>query len=181
MTASAKLEVQVAIPAGVEIKIEDSLISVSGPKGTLKRELAYPGVKIHLKEEMLNVSAKTQRKVIKAMSGTIAAHIRNMIKGVSKGFEYRLKVVSSHFPITVKHEGNTVYIDNFLGEKTPRKSRVLGDCTINIKGDMVTVSGSNIEDVAQTAANIELTSRVKGRDRRVFQDGVYIVSKGVLG
>ena len=74
--------------------------------------------------------------------------------------------------------GAIVTIDNFLGERTPRKSKVFGDSKVSIKGDKVSVTGTSLEFVSQTAANIELATKVKGRDRRVFQDGIYLISKG---
>lgn len=178
MVASGKMSVDVSVPSEVELKIEDGLITLTGPKGSLKRAMSYPGVKIVQKEGNVVFSAKSNKKTVKAILGTFGAHLNNMVKGVTKGFEYRLKTVFSHFPITVKQAGSEITINNFLGEKTPRKSRVMGDCKVAIKGDSVTVSGTNIEDVAQTAANIELATKVKGRDRRVFQDGIYLVAKG---
>jgi large subunit ribosomal protein L6 len=179
MTASASIQVDVEVPNEVEVKLEESGVTITGPKGTLTRAITYPGIKIELKDGKVTISTRSKKKTLKAMSGTIAAHIKNMIMGVTQGFEYKLKVVYSHFPITVKQAGDVITIDNFLGEKTPRKSRIHGECSISIKGDTVTVSGMNIENVAQTAANIELSSKVKGRDRRVFQDGIYLTSKGV--
>ncbi len=178
MAASEKMSVSVPVPSEVEFKIEDDMITLTGPKGSLKRAMSYPGVKIENKDGNVLFTAKSKKKAVKAMLGTFGAHLENMVKGVTTGFEYRLKTVFSHFPITVKQSGPEITINNFLGEKTPRKSRVQGDCNISIKGDSITVSGINKEDVAQTAANIELATKVKGRDRRVFQDGIYLVAKG---
>ena len=101
-----------------------------------------------------------------------------MIKGVTDGFVYQMKVVYSHFPMKVSVKGNELVIENFLGEKHPRKAKLYGDVKVNVKGDTVTVEGINREEVGQTAANIEHATRVKNRDIRVFQDGIYIVSKG---
>lgn len=171
------LMVDLEVPSGALVKIEDSRVTVTGPKGSLNRVMAYPGIKIEAKEGRVVISSKDKKKTVKAVIGTFSAHIKNMINGVTKGFTYRLKVVYAHFPITVKPAGDAVAIDNFLGEKTPRKSRVVGNSSVSVKGDIVTVSGINLEDVSQTAANIELATKISGRDRRVFQDGVYIISK----
>lgn len=180
MTSSAKMQIDIEIPPDAEVKLEDSKVTVTGPKGSLTRIMTYPGVTIRLGEGKVTISAENKRRTIKAIVGTYSAHIKNMITGVTKGFQYKLKVVYSHFPMTVKHSGNAVIIDNFLGEKTPRKSRVFGDCSISIKGDTITVEGINLEEVAQTAANIEKATRVKRRDRRIFQDGIYMVEKGAV-
>ena len=171
------LMVDLEVPSDALVKIEDSRVTVTGPKGSLNRVMAYPGIKIEAKEGRVVISSKDKKRTVKAVIGTFSAHIKNMINGVTKGFTYRLKVVYAHFPLTVKPAGDVVAIDNFLGEKTPRKSSVVGSSSVSVKGDIVTVSGINLEDVSQTAANIELATKISGRDRRVFQDGVYIISK----
>ncbi len=178
MSKSANSERTVKIPDGVTVNMEGSVVTVTGPKGGLSRQMKYPGVEIKSKDGAVVISGSQKKKSANAITGTFAAHIKNMITGVTKGFEYKLKVVYAHFPITVKHSGDNVLIDNFLGEKTPRKSAVRGKCSVNIKGDIVSVTGTNIEEVSQTAANIERATKVKKRDRRVFQDGVYLIEKG---
>jgi large subunit ribosomal protein L6 len=117
------------------------------------------------------------KKTQKAMVGTFASHIRNMIKGVTEGFEYRMKVVYSHFPMQLKVEKDKLMIGNFLGEKKPRSANILGESKVKASGDEVVVTGINKEDVGQTAANIEQATRIKRFDPRVFQDGIYTVEK----
>jgi large subunit ribosomal protein L6 len=100
------------------------------------------------------------------------------------GFEYKLKAVYSHFPMTIRVNGNQMTITNLFGEKVPRVAALPWspaevEVKVQNKTD-VTVSGADREKVGQTAANIERSCRIKNRDRRVFQDGIYIVSKGNL-
>ena len=102
-----------------------------------------------------------------------------MVKGVNEGFLYEMKILFAHFPMKVAVKGNVVTIDNFLGEKATRNSAIVGDAKVKVKGDSVTIEGNNKEDVGQTAGNLEKATVVKGRDTRVFQDGIYIISKGV--
>ena len=80
--------------------------------------------------------------------------------------------------ISVK--GDYVVIDNFLGEKASRHATVVGDSKVITKGSSVTIEGNDREGVGQTAANLERATIVKGRDIRVFQDGIYLVSKEVM-
>ena len=181
MGGSTKSQLEVAIEQGVSVSLDNATVSVTGPKGTLTRDMRYPGISIKQKDDAIQIIAADSSRALKVVKGTFAAHIKNMIAGVTNGFEYTLKVVNSHFPMTVKQQGSEISIDNFLGEKHPRKSKILGECSVSIKGDTISISGANIESVAQTASNIELATKVKGRDRRVFQDGIYIVSKGVAG
>jgi large subunit ribosomal protein L6 len=110
--------------------------------------------------------------------GTFVAHIKNMIKGVTKGFEYRMKTVFSHFPIKTSVDKNEFIIQNFLGERSARRAKILDGVIVELKGDDITIRGNDKERVGQTVANIERASMVKKRDIRVFQDGIYRITKG---
>ena len=111
------------------------------------------------------------------MVGTVCAHIRNMIKGVTKGFTYKLKIVYAHFPISVKVEGDKILIENFLGERAPRVAKIVGNTKVIVKKDDVILQGINIEEVGQTAANIEQATKIKNKDPRKFLDGIYVYEK----
>ena len=113
----------------------------------------------------------------KALVGTIAAHIRNMIKGSNEGCKYMLKICSGHFPMNVSMSGNEFIISNFLGEKTPRKLKIKDGATVKLNGTEVVVESSNKEIAGQVSADIETLAKVRGRDKRIFQDGIYIVYK----
>jgi large subunit ribosomal protein L6 len=167
----------IPIPDDVTVTFEGRTLSVSGSKGTDQREFWYPGINIEVTGSEVIVDSVYSRKKQKAMVGTFASHIRNMLKGVVDGFEYRMKVVYSHFPMQVKVEGKNFVITNFLGEKSPRKVKILGETTVKTSGDQVIVTGINKEDVGQTAANIEQLTKIKRFDPRVFQDGIYVVEK----
>lgn len=100
-----------------------------------------------------------------------------MITGVMKGFTYKVKVVFAHFPVTVKVEGNTIVIENFTGERSARIAKMQGNAKVTVKGDDVIVQGINLEDVAQTAANMEQATKVRRKDPRVFLDGLFIFER----
>jgi large subunit ribosomal protein L6 len=97
-----------------------------------------------------------------------------MITGVTKGFTYKLKIVFSHFPISVKLKEKTVLVENFTGERSPRKSKIIGEVKVKIQGEDIIVQGINLEDVSQTAANVEQATKVKRKDPRIFLDGLYV-------
>ena len=107
------------------------------------------------------------------------SHIRNMITGVTKGFTYKMKIIFTHFPIQVNVEGDKVVIRNFLGERAPRVAKILPGVKVEVQKEDVLVKGIDIEAVGQTAANIEQATKVKGKDIRVFLDGIYIYEKQV--
>ncbi len=169
----------VPIPDDVTVTFEGNILKASGEKGSDERYFWYPGISVEIVDSEIIVDAVSNKKTQKAMVGTIASHIRNMIKGVKDGFEYKMKVVYSHFPMQLKVEGNKLVVNNFLGEKKPRSARIVGDTTVKTSGDEIIIEGINKEDVGQTAANIEQLTRIKKFDPRVFQDGIYLIEKRV--
>ncbi|WP_297491025.1 50S ribosomal protein L6 [Thermococcus sp.] len=177
MPIDAWIREEVEVPEGVEVTVEGSRIRVAGPKGELERELEYPGMRIFTEDGKVVVYKEFPRRKDVAMARTFKAHIANLIRGVTEGFTYKLKVVYSHFPMTVKVQGDEVVIENFLGEKNPRRAKILPGVTVKVVGQEVIVEGIDKEAVGQTAANIEQATRITKWDRRVFQDGIYIVEK----
>jgi large subunit ribosomal protein L6 len=79
--------------------------------------------------------------------------------------------------MTLTKEDEVVVINNFMGEKVPRKAKILPGVEINIEGDIITISSFDKEKAGQSAANIELATRRSGFDKRVFQDGCYVIEK----
>jgi large subunit ribosomal protein L6 len=107
------------------------------------------------------------------MLGTSEAMVKNMIRGVSEGYTKNFKLLYAHFPITIESKGNDVTIKNFLGEKQPRKTKSIGATKIQTKGQTVTISGPDKEAVGQTIANLISAMRIRDKDGRIFQDGIY--------
>ena len=100
-----------------------------------------------------------------------------MFKGINEKFAYKLEACNVHFPMTLKIEGNKLAINNFLGEKTPRHAEILPNVDVDIKGQVITLTSHDKEAAGQTAANFEKATKVRNRDRRIFQDGIYITQK----
>ncbi|MDH5783353.1 MAG: 50S ribosomal protein L6 [Candidatus Bathyarchaeota archaeon] len=167
----------VEVPDGVEVQVEGRVVTVKGEKGTFTRDFSKAPVTIELDGKTVRVRANWPRKREAALVGTISSHVQNMIVGVTKGFTYKLKIVFSHFPISVKTKENTVLIENFTGERSSRKAKIVGDVKVSTKGDDVIVQGVNLEAVSQTAANIQNATKVKKKDPRVFLDGIYVYER----
>ena len=167
----------VEIPENVEVNVEERVVTVKGEKGTLTRDFSHAPVSIKLEGNVVKIQTSWPRKREAALVGTISSHVHNMIRGVTKGFTYRLKIVFSHFPISVKVEGRKVLIDNFTGERSQRIAKIRGDVKVTVKGEDVIVEGINLEDVSQTAANIQQSTKIKNKDPRVFLDGIYIYER----
>lgn len=167
----------IEIPNGIDVKIEGRVVTIKGQKGALTRDFSQTPILIQLEGKEIKVQANWPRKKEAALVGTIGSHIQNMITGVEKGFTYKLKIVFSHFPINVKIKEDRVSIENFTGERSSRLVNILGDTKVFVKEDDVIVQGINLEDVSQTAANIEQGTKVKVKDPRVFLDGIFIYEK----
>ena len=163
----------IEVPDDVTLSIVSKKVAVKGEKGSLSRDFSFAPISIECQDKTVVISAKWPRKKEAALVGTIHSHIKNMITGVTKGYTYKLKIVFSHFPITVKLEGKSLLIENFTGERRARSIKILGDVKVKIEPEDIILQGTDLELVSQTAANIEQMTKVRGKDPRVFLDGIY--------
>ena len=169
---------KVKIPGGVKASLDGMHLRVTGPKGQLSRNVRFPQVTVTCDGNEVVISTESRRKEITAMVGTLEAHTKNMFRGVTEGYEYRMKVVFSHFPIQLKLQGSRLEIANFLGEKKARHARIEPGVTAKVGNDEVVLTGIDRELVGTTAANIEHATHIRDRDPRVFQDGIYMIQRG---
>jgi large subunit ribosomal protein L6 len=167
----------VKIPEGVEVSVDGRVVTIKGPKGTLTRDFSSAPITVRLQGGEISIETNWPRKKESSLVGTIYSHINNMMTGVTKGFTYKCKIVFAHFPVTVKVKDDIISIENFTGERSARIAKIQGDAKVTVKGEDVLVQGLNLEDVAQTAANMEQATKVKRKDPRIFLDGVFIYER----
>ncbi len=167
----------IKIPEGVNAEIKDNKIIIEGKEGKNEREFNFTGLNLEKRGNEIIFGNKKSTKKEKRRMNTIAAHIKNMIEGVQNKFEYKLKACFSHFPMTVEVKGHEAMIKNFLGEKVPRKVGIPSGAEVKVDKDVITVTSTDIETAGQAAANFENATRIPNKDRRVFQDGIFITSK----
>ncbi|MFC7046571.1 50S ribosomal protein L6 [Halobacteriaceae archaeon GCM10025711] len=172
---------EVEIPDEVTADVDRLELTVEGPNGAVTRRLWFPDVTVSVEDGTVVIESDAEDAKTTATMKTFQSHVENMLHGVTEGWEYRMAVHYSHFPMQVRAEGDEVVIENFLGEKSPRRTRVHGDTQVQVDGEEVVLSGPDKEAVGQTAGDIEQLTRVKDKDTRVFQDGVYIVEKPSKG
>ena len=185
MPRGATVSHSIELPDGLGATIDGNTVTISKEGKSISRDFVHNRVSVSESDDGLEVFCSLPRRSEKAIAGTWAAHLRNMVRGIEDPFVYRLKAVFSHFPMSLKVDDNRFIITNMLGEKVPRVAKLPWsggsepevDVEIKNKTDIF-VSGADREKVGQTAANIEKACKVKKRDPRVFQDGVYITSKG---
>ncbi len=177
MSTEAVQQTSIEMPEGVSVSLKGRLLSIRGKLGEAKKEFDKINVNISADGNRVVISPFSKKKKDNVIINTVTSIINNMVTGVTKGYTYRVKVVYAHFPITVKTKGKQVLVENFVGERSPRVSEILGDCKVTVEGDDVIVKGVSLEDVGQTAANIELATKIKRKDQRIFLDGLYIYHK----
>lgn len=165
------------MPSGIKVAKEGTSLVVSGKKGTIKRVFDNPKVSVEVSGNEVKFVSNNATKQEKTIIKTFKAHLKNIIKGCNEGYIYKLKICSGHFPINVTVSGSLLQIKNYLGEKVPREVKVKEGAKITIEGSMITVEAVNKEVAGQVAADIELATRRPGFDRRIFQDGIYIIDK----
>ena len=177
MSTETLEQTSIEMPDGVKAVLSGRQLSIKGKLGEAKKDFDKINVNISVDNNKVVISPFSKKKKDNVIINTVSSIVKNMVTGVTKGFTYRLKVVYAHFPITVKTKGDQVLVENFIGERSPRVSQILGDCKVTIDGDDVVVKGVSLEDVGQTAANVELATKIKRKDQRIFLDGVYIYHK----
>ena len=171
------LERVIEIPEGVSVSVNDSEITVKGNENEVIRKFNMHKINGTVEGNTFKLVSNNATRREAKMMGTIWAHVTNMIKGVQEGFTYTLEVANVHFPMNVKADGDKVIIKSFLGETTERIAKICKGSKVDIKGSSITVTSHDIESAGQTAANLEKATRLIGRDRLIFQDGIYITEK----
>ncbi len=161
------VQVEIEIPSDVNVEVNGLDVKMTGPKGTLEKRFKMFDVELNKEDNKLIVKGK------KMMVHTLAAHLHNMIHGVREGFEKKMKMVYSHFPINLEIKDGYVYIKNFMGEKYPRKVRMIPGVEIDIKAPYLYIRGIDKEAVGQMAASLRSATKIRKLDNRVFQDGIY--------
>lgn len=168
---------EMELPEGVTVTFEKGILKCTGKNGALEKSFNFTGLDFKIQENKIILSHQKATKKEKRRINTAFSHIKNMIKGVEENFIYELKVCFAHFPITLEMKDNKIMIKNFLGEKIPRVSKIVEGSQVEIKGDLILVSSANKESAGQTSANLEKATKIRSRDRRIFQDGIFLINK----
>ena len=171
--------VTIPLPKGVTVRLHDGRVAVKGPKAEVARPFPADVLEIDSREGRAELVLKLppNRRRAQALLHTWESHVKNMVSGVTVGFEAKMKVVAAHFPMKVAVKDSSLVIENFLGEKFPRTASLHDGVAASVEGEFVVLSGADIERVGQSCANIERATHIRDYDPRVFQDGIYIVER----
>jgi large subunit ribosomal protein L6 len=178
MVKTAFYKEELEIPKGVEVDFsEEHVITVKGPNGTITKDFSHiRGIKLIKEKNILIFSTHFPKGNTLALTNTVYNIIKNLIVGVQINYQYICKVCYSHFPCTVEVKPNKqeIHVVNFLGERAPRKTKYQNHVEVKVQGDDVILIGPDKEALGQTAANLKRACRIRKKDPRVFQDGVYV-------
>jgi large subunit ribosomal protein L6 len=177
-----EVDVTISIPEKVRFSVRAGRIEAEGPLGKTQRPFPNDALEVTSEKGTIRLTLKIppHRKQSRALLHTWAAHVRNLAGGLTQGVEARMKVVAAHFPMKVQAKGETLVIENFLGEKQPRVATLRAGTSAAVEGDIVILSGNDLEQVGQSAANVERTTHIREYDPRVFQDGIYLIERAHL-
>lgn len=167
----------ITLPEGIICTVEGKTLTCKKAEVELSRTFTLPGIELRVQGNVITIKALKGNKNDWKKIKSAGAHIRNLFAGVDKKFIYTLEACNVHFPMTLKSEPGKLTINNFLGEKVPRIAKILPNVILEVKGTKLTLSSHDREAAGQTAANIEKATRIRYRDRRIFQDGIFITSK----
>lgn len=169
----------VPISEKVRFSVHPGVLVAEGPLGKVQRPFPHDALELTSEKGSVQLTLKVppHRRTSRALLHTWEAHVRNLAGGLTRGVEARMKVVAAHFPMKVQTKGETLVIENFLGEKQPRVATLRAGTNAQVEGDIVILSGYDIEQVGQSAANVERTTHIRDYDPRVFQDGIYLIDR----
>ncbi len=174
---------EMEIPEGVKVTLDGNHhITVKGPNGKITKDFSHVrGIKVSIEGNKIYFSTNFPKSGTLALIKTIINLIKNLIIGVQTNYKYICKVCYSHFPCTVevKPDKKEIHVVNFLGERAPRVTRYLDNVEVKVKGEDVILTGPDKETLGQTAANIQRCCRIRKKDPRVFQDGVYLYKRQI--
>lgn len=168
---------KVELPQGVTAKVQGRELVIKGPNGSATKVFQRIPVDVEVGGNQVVIAPFTGKKKDVISANTVSSIVRAMVHGVTKGYEYKMKVVFAHFPVTVKIKDDMVVVENFMGERSPRLARILAGCKVSTEGDDILIKGTSLEQIGQTAANIEQATRIKRKDQRIFLDGIYVYEK----
>ncbi|OHT02542.1 ribosomal protein L6 [Tritrichomonas foetus] len=175
------------IEKDVKVQIKSGVVTITGKRGTLTRDLSCLHLDFEWDEAEKQVVARCwfgNRKLV-ARIGTLFGHIKNMITGVTRGYRYKMRFVTAHFPIkhTISDKNDEFAFTHFMGQR--EKKRVVAPAGVIIKDspsqkEEIWVEGNSLDDVSLTCAKIHQHTHIHNKDLRKFLDGIYVSEKGFI-
>jgi large subunit ribosomal protein L6 len=163
----------ISIPAGVTVTSGDGVLTVKGPKGTLTRALVSDVI-LTIENDEVTLVPKPGSDKAKALWGTFAAHLRNMILGVTEGFVKKLEIEGVGY--RAEAQGQKIKLN--MGYSHPVELMAPEGVSILVEKGLITVSGYDIEKVGQFAADVRAVREPEPyKGKGIHYQGEYIIRK----
>ncbi len=161
----------ITIPSGVTVSLTGDVVTVKGPKGELNRTI-HPLVKVTTTPESVQIDvANKDEKKSKALWGTFGSHMKNMIEGVTAGFQKQLEVNGVGYRVAM--QGTALKLE--VGFSHPVIYALPKGITATVDKNLITLQGADKELVGQTAAevrNIRKPEPYKGKGIKYIDEVV---------
>jgi large subunit ribosomal protein L6 len=145
----------ITVPAGVEVKVDGSVVFVKGSKGELSHSVASP-IQVSLEESTITVSRPNDEREARSLHGLTRTLISNMIVGVTEGYKKNLEIVGTGYRVQAKGSD----LEFALGYSHPVPVKAPEGITLTVDSPTkVSVSGINKQQVGEVAANIRKLRR----------------------
>jgi len=158
----------IVIPEKTEVSVNAGVVSIKGPRGSLQRSFR-PDISIAVDGKQVSLSVSKENKQIKALWGTYASHIKNMIKGVNDGFEKKLILEGVGFKSQVS--GSKLMLA--LGFSHPVEVEIPAGLNIKAQKNLLTIGGLDKELVGAFSAKVRALKKpepYKGKGFRYFNE-----------
>ncbi len=163
----------VTIPAGVTVTLDQGVLTASGPKGTLARPVRAKDVTIAIDGAVVTLTPGSTT-LAPALWGTYAAHLRNMIKGVTEGFTKILEIEGVGYRAEVK--GNQIVLN--VGFSHPVPLEIPAGVTAVVEKSVITLTGADKDLLGQFAANVRKVRKPEPyKGKGIRYRGEYIIRK----
>ena len=163
----------IEIPKGVEVTLEGGVLTVKGPKGTLSEKIRKV-IEVKIENETITVNPLKETIEARALWGTYAALIRNMVKGVTDGYAKVLEVEGVGYRADAQGQKLTLNV----GFSHPVIMEVPQGLTATVEKNVITISGFNKHQVGQFAANVRKVKEPEPyKGKGIRYQGEYIIRK----
>lgn len=163
----------IEIPQGVEITLEGGVLMVKGPKGTLSRKMTSD-VTVALADNTITLTPKKGSDKAKALWGTYAAHIHNMITGVTLEFKKELEIEGVGY--RAEAQNNKIVLN--VGFSHPVEMIAPEGVSVAVEKSLITISGADKDVVGQFAANVRAVKKPEPyKGKGIHYVGEYIIRK----
>lgn len=163
----------VTIPANVEVTFANNVFTVKGPKGTLTRSVT-DAVIVTIADGVITIAPNEKDEKSVALWGTYAAHLRNMIAGVTEGFKKTLEIEGVGYRAAAAGRELTLSV----GFSHPVKIEAPEGIEVTVEKNVITISGADKDAVGQFAANVrEIKKPEPYKGKGIHYTGEYIIRK----